>query len=402
MKYKQIILSMLDNDFYKFNMGQMFLHSFTNIDLEWTYKNQDKSRKFTKAMVDEIDDQIKEFCKLRFKKEELDYLKSIPWIKPDYIDFLSLYKPLYRHFSIKFNEKTEQLDLTIHGPQFLTTYYETPVMSIISEVWFRMSHTEEEYAKLEQDLFSNTDKKIHDLNVGHYILGNFSEFGTNNRFSRVTQEEIVRRFTKLNTPLNTFVGTSNVFLAMIYGIKAVGTMSTEAIISIGQGFPERNPAYSNKFMMEAWHKEFGTDNGIYLTAVITTDCFLKDFTKSEAELFDGVRHDSGDPYVWGEKMISCYEKYNIDTHTKTLLFSYNLNFEEADKLNTYFKDRIGVAFSIGTYLTNDHAMNQVLAITAANNIPVCKLGDSANTNLPVKSIEYLSYLRRTIDWRLFH
>ena len=148
MKYPRIITSLLDNDFYKFTMGQMFLHQMTDMTVEWTYKNRDqRERKFTKEMVNEINDQIMAYCDLRFTKEELDYLKAIPWIKQDYIDFLSLYKPLYRHFDVVFDDDTEQLSLHIRGPQFLTTYYETPVMAIISEVWFRMTISDDEWKR---------------------------------------------------------------------------------------------------------------------------------------------------------------------------------------------------------------------------------------------------------------
>lgn len=414
MKYSQIITSLLDNDFYKFTMGQLFLHQMTDMNVEWTYKNRDAAeRKFTKEMVQEIDEQIKAYCDLRFKKDELEYLASIPWIKKDYIDFLSLYKPLYRHFSVKYDEANKQLDLKICGPQFINTYYETPVMSIISEVWFRMSHTEAEYEKLEQTLIKNTKFKINALNCGKYRIGAFSEFGTRRRFSKQKHGEIIELFAKtLKTPYSTFVGTSNVYYAMKFGIKAIGTMAHEAIMTIGQGYPERNPAYSNKFTMEAWHKEYGTENGTYLTDAITTNCFLKDFTKAEAKLFDGVRHDSGDPFEWGNKMIDVYAKYNINPITKTLLFSDSLDFERADALYSFFKDQIKVAFGIGTYIANDcgeKAMNQVLKVTEANGIPVCKLSDSENdkvTGLPGKfmgkSKEYLEYLKRTINWHMNH
>lgn len=414
MKYSQIITSLLDNDFYKFTMGQLFLHQMTDMNVEWTYKNRDASRKFTKEMVGEITEQVMHFCDLRFTKEELDYLKTIPWIKQDYIDFLSLYKPLYRHFRIAFNENTQQLDLHINGPQFLTTYYETPVMAIISEVWFRMScgddgsGNDENYSYMEEAFIKNTIDKIDALNSGKYRIGAFSEFGARRRLSRDAQEQMIQLFTRdLHTPNSTFVGTSDVYFAMKYGIKAVGTMAHEAIMSIGQGYPDRNPAYSNKFMMQAWHKEYGTENGIYLTDAITTDCFLKDFTKSEAKLFDGVRHDSGDPFEWGKKMISTYREYGIDPLTKTLLFSDSLNFEKADKLAAYFRNDIKVAFGIGTYLSNDcgepydKPMNQVIKVTEANGVPVCKLSDDMGKYMG-KNDEYLSYLRRTINWRLSH
>jgi nicotinate phosphoribosyltransferase len=156
--------------------------------------------------------------------------------------------------------------------------------------------------------------------------------------------------------------------------------------------------------MDAWHKEFGTENGIYLTDCIGTDVFLRDFDKVNAKLFDGVRHDSGDPVEWGNKMIAHYEKLGINPKTKTLLFSDNLTFDKANMLRGVFSDRINVAFGIGTYVvadTNVKAMNQVLKVIEANGSPVAKLSDVEGKN-NCRDPEYIEFLKRTIAWRLSH
>ena len=405
--FSQIITSLLDTDLYKFSMGQMYLHQFTNVNVEWHYKNRDSdTRKFTSEMVDEIKWQIKKFCELKFSAEELDYLKNTcSWLSSDYISFLTIYQPQYSHFSIGLTA-TNDLNLWIRGPQFLVSYYETPVMSIISEVWFKMALSENQYKEAEQEIYNRLNDKLSKLEHNIYQIGTFSEFGTRRRFSKSTFENIIAAFThaKNNSKLGSsnFVGTSNVEMAMKYHIKPVGTMAHEAIM-LFQGFPEYNPAYSNKLMMEAWHKEYGTENGIYLTDCITTDCFLLDFNKINAKLFDGVRHDSGDPYEWGNKLISHYKKLGIDPLTKTLLFSDALNFEKATALNKYFNKNTKVAFGIGTYIANDsgivNAMNQVLKVTEVNGVPVCKLSDTAGKFMG-KSENYRDYLKRCIDWRL--
>ena len=269
-----------------------------------------------------------------------------------------------------------------------------------------MELSRDEYTAAEEELYKRTDEKIAKLTAGEWELGAFSDFGTRRRFSKKTFDVIIEKFTKANKGFKNsfFVGTSNVELAMKYGIRPVGTIAHEMIQTIGQGYPERNPAYSNKFVMDAWHKEYGTENGTYLTDCIGTDVFLKDFDKVNAKLFDGVRHDSGDPYEWGEKMIKHYESLGINTHEKTLLFSDSLNFDKAHSIRSAFKDRAKVAFGIGTYIvadTNVKYMNQVLKVVEVNGRPVAKLSDVEGKNM-CRDPKYIDYLKRSIKWRMEH
>lgn len=199
-----------------------------------------------------------------------------------------------------------------------------------------------------------------------------------------------------------FIGTSNVYLAKKYGLTPVGTMAHEWIMCTGQGNHKHNPAYSNWYALDAWVKEYGVLNGIALTDTITTDCFLRDFQLTYATLFSGVRHDSGDPYEWGEKMIAHYKALGIDPKTKTLLFSDSLDFERADKLCRHFSKETNVAFGIGTYLSNDTnvpALNIVMKTTKCNGMDVAKISDTAGKGM-CKNPDYVEYLNRCIDYRM--
>ena len=193
-----------------------------------------------------------------------------------------------------------------------------------------------------------------------------------------------------------------VYLAKKYGLTPVGTMAHEWIMCTGQGNHKHNPAYSNWYALDAWVKEYGVLNGIALTDTITTDCFLRDFQLTYATLFSGVRHDSGDPYEWGEKMIAHYKKLGIDPKTKTLLFSDSLDFERADNLYRHFCKEINVAFGIGTYLSNDTnvpALNIVMKTTKCNGMDVAKISDTAGKGM-CKNPDYVEYLNRCIDYRM--
>ena len=246
------------------------------------------------------------------------------------------------------------------------------------------------------------EQKVQALNNFQYRLSTFSEFGLRRRLSGEAQELVVQ---KLANPSNIFckdthfVGTSNVYLAKKFNLKPIGTMAHEFIMCVGQGNHKHNPAYSNWFMMDSWVKEYGILNGIALTDTITTDCFLKDFQLTFATLFSGVRHDSGDPFEWGEKMISHYQSLGIDPKTKTLLFSDSLNFEKANDLYLRFKNRINIAFGIGTYLSNDTCvkpLNIVMKVTRCNGQDVAKISDTSGKGM-CKNPEYVEYLQRCMD-----
>jgi nicotinate phosphoribosyltransferase len=154
--------------------------------------------------------------------------------------------------------------------------------------------------------------------------------------------------------------------------------------------------------MKDWYDEYKGDNGTALTDTLTTDLFLMDFDRSMVNNYTGVRHDSGDPYIWGEKIINHYKKYDVDPKTKTLLFSDSLNFDSAEKIYQYFKDKIKVSFGIGTFVTNDteeEALNIVIKLQYVNGRPVAKISDSDGKTM-CDDEEYLKYLKSSVKFRI--
>ena len=404
MKLNQIINSLLETDLYKISMGQAIYHQFPGYKTTWTFKCRNADVKFTREMVDEIRAQIEAYTNLRFNEDELAYLDTIPWIKGSYIDFLRLWRPNLADFDINYNEGEGcQLTIEAYGTWLNTSMYEIPVLAIVNEVYFRMQYN---YDELFEQFKTKLNKKIESLVDGTFEIGNFSEFGLRRRLSAEAQDLAVKILCENNKNYkgSHCVGTSNVFLAKKYGVTPVGTMAHEWIMCVGQGNHKHNPAYSNWYALEAWTHEYGVLNGTALTDAITTDCFLKDFQLTYATLFSGVRHDSGDPYEWGDKMIAHYKKLGIDPTTKTLLFSDSLNFEKASKLNAYFKGKAKVAFGIGTFIANDTnvpALNIVMKTTACNGQDVAKISDTNGKGM-CKNPEYVDYLQRCIDWRMEH
>ena len=396
-----IIVSLLETDLYKFSMGQAIYHQFSDYKTTWSFKCRNEDVHFTSEMVEEIKRQIKLYCDLRFKEEELQYLNDIQWIKGSYVDFLRLWKPRFDDFEIG-TDADCGLTIETKGTWLNTSMYEIPTLAIVNEVYFRMAF---DYDSLYKSFEKRLDDKIAGILDGTYELGAFSEFGLRRRLSAAAQDLAVRKLTDTKLPAgNIFVGTSNVYLAMKHGVKPVGTMAHEWIMCVGQGNHKHNPAYSNWYALDAWVKEYGVLNGTALTDAITTDCFLKDFQLTYATLFSGVRHDSGDPYEWGDKMIEHYKSLGIDPKMKTLLFSDSLDFERATAINRYFKDKVKVAFGIGTYIANETdvpPLNIVMKTTACNGMDVAKISDIEGKGM-CKNPDYIHYLQRCIDWRMQH
>ena len=280
------------------------------------------------------------------------------------------------------------------GPLFSAMQFEIYLLEIINEVYFRFKF---DYAELLKGAEARLDAKIKAMNDGTYTFG-FAEFGCRRRLSREWQDTVVRRFA---SETKNCVGTSNVYLAMKYDLTPIGTYAHE-FVQMYQGIDMIPLAYTNHYAMQDWYDEYKGDNGTALTDTLTTDLFLMDFDRSMVNNYNGVRHDSGDPYEWGEKMIAHYQKYGVDPKTKLLLFSDSLNFDRAQKLYEYFKDRAKVSFGIGTFCSNDTGetpLNIVIKLQYVNGLPVAKLSDAVGKAM-CRDDEYLEYLKRSVDFRL--
>ncbi|MCR4653483.1 MAG: nicotinate phosphoribosyltransferase [Eubacterium sp.] len=399
MKLQPIITSLLETDLYKFSMGMTIYHQFPSYRTTWTFKCRNKDVHFTKEMVEEIREQIRAYCNLKFNEDELEYLGNIQWLKRDYVEFLRLWHPVFEDFEIT-DDAPCGLAIEAKSTWLNSSMYEIPTLAIVNEVFFRMNY---DYEDLLDSYKERLEAKCRRLRENEICLGNFSEFGLRRRLSAEAQELAIEQIKEAaKNSKSTFVGTSNVYLAKKYNIAPVGTMAHEYIMCAGQGNNKHNAAYSNWYALDAWIREYSVLNGIALTDTIGTDIFLKDFQLTFATMFSGVRHDSGDPYEWGEKMIRHYQSLGIDHKTKTLLFSDSLDFDKAAALYEHFHDNAKVAFGIGTYISNDTkvpALNIVMKTTECNGHPVAKISDTPGKGM-CKDEEYVQYLQRTLKWRL--
>ena len=390
-KLSPIIISLLDCDFYKFTMLKVMWHRHPDLNGTYLFKCRNKDVTFTKEMVDEINAQIDHLCTLTFTDEELEYLNSIPFLSGNYVEFLRLWRPLRRY--VHCYEVGGELHIEITGPLFSVMQFEIYLLEIVNEIYFRLKYN---YLDLLKSAQERLNAKIAGIAEAQYNF-KFAEFGSRRRLSREWQEYVLQDL--LNT--GSCVGTRNVYLAMKYNCKPIGTYAHE-YVQMFQGVPGVTLAYTNKMALDEWFAEYQGDNGTALTDTLGTDLFLRDFDKLQAMCYTGVRHDSGDPFEWGDKIIAHYESLGIDPRSKTLLFSDSLDFDRAEEIYQYFKDKTNVSFGIGTYLTNDTdvpALNIVIKLQYVNGHPVAKISDAPGKAM-CKDEEYLKYLKGAIEYRL--
>ena len=393
MKLQPIVVSLLDTDLYKFNMDQVIFHKHTDLCGQYYFKCRSKGVVFTKEMAEEINAQVDHLCTLRFTKKELDYLRSIRFIKNDYVEFLRLWHPIRDYVKVTLSEEGE-LGIVVDGPLFSAMQFEIYLLEIVNEVYFRMNY---DYETLVRSAEERLEAKIEAFRSGKYTFS-FAEFGCRRRLSREWEDRVIERLTN---EIKNCVGTSNVYLAMKYGVTPIGTYAHE-YVQMYQGIDRIPLAYTNHYAMRDWYDEYQGDNGTALTDTVTTDLFLLDFNRSMVNNYTGVRHDSGDPYEWGEKMIAHYKSYGIDPRTKLLLFSDSLDFDRAQALYDYFKDKAKVSFGIGTFVSNDtceSALNIVIKLQYVNGRPVAKLSDAQGKAM-CRDESYLEYLRNAVDFRI--
>jgi nicotinate phosphoribosyltransferase len=386
-----VVTSLLGTDLYKFTMLQPMLHSMPANQAEYRFVCRNEAAYPLSEIRDEVERQIEHLCTLRFTEEELQYLGGLRYMKSDFIDFLRIFRLQQRYISV--SAQGDGLSIVAKGPQIHVMLFEIFVLAIVNEIHFRRLATPEaleEGRRRLQDKIALLRTGTRELQRQHPF--EFFDFGVRRRFSAAWQEEVVATLAR-EVP-EFFKGTSNVHLAKKYGLVPIGTMAHEYL----QTFQATGVQLKGfqKAALETWVQEYRGDLGVALTDVVGMDAFLADFDLYFAKLFDGLRHDSGDPVAWGEKALAHYARLKVNAHSKRLVFSDGLDLPAALALYGRFADRIQTGFGIGTNLTNDMGLtplNIVMKLVSCNGQPVAKLSDS-----PGKTIcddeTFLAYLRQ--------
>jgi len=376
-----LINSLLDQDLYKLSMMSIAYHRFPLMKVKYKFVCRNKDIDLV-PFINSIRTDIRNMCCFSFTNYDMYYLESLGFFKPDFLNYLRNFKLDSMHVDIVNNNGIFELE--INGTWLETILFEVPVLAIINENYFKgkiLNHIE------ARDRLEKKVELIKHLNDDKFKI---VEFGTRRRASGFWQDSVVK-YLHEEIP-NNFVGTSNIGLAQRYGVKAIGTMAHEYI----QAFQAIvHPKHSQLEAFNVWSDEYRGDLGIALTDTINMDNFLRIFDKSLAKLYDGLRHDSGNPCVWARKAINHYKGLGIDPKTKSLVFSDNLNVQKAIDLYKEFNREINVSFGIGTNLTNDcgeEALNIVIKLIEFDGLSVAKISDQPSKGI-CSDENYLKWLK---------
>lgn len=393
-----IIRSLLDTDLYKFTMLQVVLHQFPQAHgvYEFRCRNNDQTVYPLAEIKAELEHELDKLCQLQFTQDELAYLRTLRFIKSDFVDYLELFQLKRRFVSVSTDEQN-RLNIRIEGPMIQAMFFEIYILAMVNELYFRRLETADVLDEGERRLQAKAEllqqyAAQQQPNDPPFLI---SDFGTRRRYNLNWQEHVVRTLAQAAPQI--VRGTSNVYLAQKLNLTPIGTMAHEFL----QAFQALNVRLRDfqKAAFEAWVHEYRGDLGIALTDVVGMDAFLRDFDLYFAKLFDGLRHDSGDPYLWGDKAYAHYKKLKIDSRTKMLTFSDGLNLEKAWDLHQYFKSRFQTSFGVGTNLTNDMGhtpLNIVLKLVECNGQSVAKLSDSPGKTM-TDNDTFLAYLRQVFE-----
>ncbi|MGC4128144.1 MAG: nicotinate phosphoribosyltransferase [Bergeyella sp.] len=364
-----ILNSILDNDFYKITMQNAVVKLFPSQIVKYEFINRGKHY-FPDGFDKALREAVNAMAELRLTKEEKKFMaKTCPYIDLPYLDFLEGYR--YDPSEVQIEQTGNDLKVTVEGLWYRTILWEVPLLSLISELHYEMNHLERDS---NETVIGRTLDKANQLNN----LGvTFAEFGTRRRHSYKVHDMVVDALKKKGSM---FIGTSNIHFAMKYGVKPIGTHAHEWFMFHAAEFGFK---MANQIALEHWVDVYRGDLGVALSDTFTTDVFFQQFDKKFSKLFDGVRHDSGDPLVFADKTIKHYQDNGINPLYKYIIFSDGLNLEKVEEITNYCKGKIGISFGIGTNLTNDVGLKpmnivmKLMGVQALNKewIPTIKLSD---------------------------
>lgn len=381
-----IVNSLLDVDFYKFAMGQLIFHKYTETPVNYAFKNRTINIPLADIIKEkDLRRELDHVRTLRFTKTELHYLRGTDeygerMFKEDYLDFLETLT-LPEYYLTRTKEKNATYRLEFRGTWTTAIYWETIALSIVNELYYRSLMAAKSTFERETIYASGVlrlAEKIRTLKENTGIT--FCDFGTRRRFSRDWQEYVVRTLAK-ELPANQFLGTSNVYLAMKYGLLPMGTSAHEMFMAMSGIMHDSDEAVRNSHnqVLKDWWEEYGLGLSVALTDTYGTEFFFKDMTAEQARDWKGLRHDSGDPFTFGENALAFYEKHGINPKEKLLVFSDGLDLATILEIAKRFSGRIKVTFGWGTNLTNDlglKALSLVVKIIDSCGHGTVKLSDN--------------------------
>ena len=388
---KPVITSLLEQDFYKFTMGQMVLHQLPTVNVKAEFRLRTRGVDLV-PYIGRINEELDHLCSLRFTDDEIAYLRGIRFLASDFCDYLRRLW-LYRDQVHVAPDPTKNGGIAIwaEGPWRDVIWFEIPVLAIVQELWMRDHPADPAEGR------RRLDAKIAAFNARADWGFKVADFGLRRRYSGDWHREVVGAFAEKGSRF--FSGTSDVYLAKEFGVSPIGTFAHELFMGV-MGTDVRVSEVQRR-TLDMWAHEYRGELGIALSDIFGFRAFLRDFDLYFAKLFDGCRHDSGDPFTWGEMLIDHYRRLRIDPRTKTACWSDSLDTGRALAIAERFRGRLKVTFGIGTHLTNDlgvEPLSIVMKLTEANGHPVVKLSDSPGKSM-CDDASFVEYVKQQYRWR---
>ncbi|KAJ6607349.1 nicotinate phosphoribosyltransferase [Mycena sp. CBHHK59/15] len=391
--------SILDTDLYKhisvckLTMQQAVLHHFPSTRATYKFTLRDKNTHFTKDAFDKFQQAVNHFEDLKLTQAEHDWLKkTCPYFTAEYLSYLLEYrfKP-QEQVNIKFipnfpDGATGLVEIETSGLWVDTIFWEVPLMACLSETYFQFVMTEWNYDGQEALAYEKGKALLQADCV-------FSEFGTRRRRSFETQDIVVKGLLRACHDVQSrgrLSGTSNVHLAHKYGITPVGTIAHEWFMGVAalKGYED-----ANSVALNLWEEVYPNVLLIALTDTFSSEAFFKSFVadKERAMRWEGLRQDSGDPFVFGHRAKEVFTSLDIDPKSKMIIYSDALNIDKALRLKEQADDLgLNVSFGIGTFFTNDFkrlgssetskALNMVIKLSSVDERPCVKISDDLTKN----------------------
>ncbi len=393
-------------DYYKATMSQVEYEKHPDTIVTFEMKNRGKNRLSEYVSPTELEARLAELEK-GWSPEEIAYLASLQnqdgkgQFSEEFLDYL-IDNPL-PPIDISLDDAGE-LAVQTTGPWPLVTFWETVAMSEINEIYFanKLNSEGKDLDDLYREGDRRLDEKIARLKARPDIK--FSDFGTRRRFSYDWQEHVV---TRIATELpDNFLGTSNIFLAHKLGLKPIGTFAHELLMVYAalEDKAGNDPLTGQRKVFQDWNEVYRGDLSTALTDTFTTPFFFADFTPEQARAWKSLRHDSGDPFDFGDEVIEFYESLGINPLEKTIVFSDNLDIDKIFELADYFQGKINIIFGWGTTLMNDLGIetnNFVMKAVRADGQDAVKLSDAKgkHTGNEADVVRYESFAERHIAAR---
>lgn len=392
------IVSFLDTDLYKLTMHAAVFSNFPEANVVYKYTNRSSQFLFNQDAINWIREQLELMENLRFTDDEISYLKkAVPYLPQNYLDYLREFQLNPKDQVIFTSESSSNgsgkfnLDLLVKGKWCETILYEIPILSIVSEAYFKFVDVDWDYTGQLKQAKDKADELFQNQI-------SFSEFGTRRRRSSKTQDIIMQGILQSiqESPEQRnklFLGTSNVMFAKKYGVKPIGTVAHEWVMGIAAITGDY--VHANKNSMDYWVNTFGPENaGLALTDTFGSDDFLKSFKPPYSDYYIGVRQDSGDPIQYAEKISRHYhDELKLPKFSKSICFSDSLNIRKVLKYSeASLKIGLKPTFGIGTNLTNDfrrksdptiksEPLNIVIKLMEVDGNHAIKISDNLGKNM---------------------